>query len=123
LIIENFFSYASLLEGKALLNEEIPDSLDDQSTYLLWKAAGCGNLALCKLLVQLGADPNKKGATGGVAVHAACGHNYVDVAEYFVDLCGLEAEDDTGDTPLVRAASCGCIKVFDMLISRCVLLS
>eukprot|EP01122_Echinamoeba_exundans_P001767 TRINITY_DN11762_c0_g1_i1.p1 TRINITY_DN11762_c0_g1~~TRINITY_DN11762_c0_g1_i1.p1 ORF type:complete len:1169 (-),score=194.70 TRINITY_DN11762_c0_g1_i1:108-3614(-) len=109
---------ASTEEGKALLNEEIPEHFETPEPLLLWKAAGTGNLALCKFLVSLGADPNKKGSYGGVAVHAACGHNNVDVAEYFVDLCGLEATDESGDTPLVRAASCGCTKVFDMLVSR-----
>lgn len=86
---------------------------------MLHFAAYQGNLTVSKLLVDLGANVNLKDRGGGLAVHSACSRNHVDVAEFFVDINGLEVEDDSGDTPLIRAATSGSMKTFDMLVRRC----
>lgn len=73
-------------------------------------------MPLCELLVRLGADKSFKSATKASPVHFACCYNRLDVAKYFIDKNDLEIADEFGDTPLVRAASCGCTKVFDYLV-------
>lgn len=56
---------------------------------------------------------------GSQAAHLACTHNNVALAQFFVQPEDLEITDEAGNTPLVYAATHGCVDTFAYLVGKC----
>src|SRR5262245_25993983 len=98
----------------------------------LMRAAFSGDLALCKLLLEHGADPTLKSHDGETMVEAAAGLGFIqgyskgkppaerlDVVRLFVGLgADVNDADDYGITPLMVAANMGDTKIIQYLMDQ-----
>lgn len=81
-------------------------------------AAGRGDLALVKALIEMGADINRRAGTfDGSAINAAASEGQVGVVEYLLE---RHAEMDTSDperNPLFSAIYSGSLEIVKLLVS------
>lgn len=98
----------------------------------LMRAAFSGDLELCKLLLQYGADPKIKSSDGETMVEAAASLGFIqgyskgklpaerlEVVKLFVGLgADVNDADDYGITPLMAAANYGDTKIIQYLVDQ-----
>ena len=98
----------------------------------LMRAAFSGDLELCKLLLQYGADPKIKSSDGETMVEAAASLGFIqgyskgktpaerlEVVKLFVGLgADVNDADDYGITPLMVAANLGDTKIIQYLVDQ-----
>jgi hypothetical protein len=79
-----------------------------------------GDVKLCELLVDRGADPSARREDGRNALHAAAIMDCIDMLRYLVEDCGLDIDAECQDekTALCIAAVKGNIKVCNFLLVR-----
>lgn len=86
----------------------------DESVLML--AAMKGQLALCRTLIDKGADVNK---TGWTPLHYAATGGHVDVIRLLLDESAyIDAESPNGSTPLMMAAGYGSISAVKWLLEE-----
>ena len=88
----------------------LEDTVDDDGNRVLHVAAGAGNVAMCELLLDAGADPLWTDGNGGLAMHDAAAEGHTEVIRLLVrrNTAQVAAKDGTtGWTPLHHAASAG----------------
>jgi len=98
-----------------------PKSLEktdtDGNTPLL-NAAKAGNIALCKTLLTAGASPNATGKNGKNALHYAVQNENLELVLVFAaHKQMLNAQDTSGNTPLIIAARCRHAKACEALLA------
>jgi ankyrin repeat protein len=54
-------------------------------SFPLHEAAQLGNIEICRLLVEAGADPNLQDFVGETSLHKAASHAYVEIIELLLD--------------------------------------
>ena len=87
--------------------------------YELREAVEAGDAALCRALVERGADREARDAYGKTALHDAVIHAHEDVLEVLCDAgCDIEARDVNGRTPLGFAAAGGKVRLAALLLNR-----
>jgi ankyrin repeat protein len=95
---------------------------DESGRSAFWLCASDGQLKLCKLLVERGADTAvSRLEDEGTALHIASRYDQVDVCQYLIDVCGLNIDALTrapSQTPLCLAALAGKIKVCKYLLEK-----
>ncbi|XP_014205603.1 ankyrin repeat family A protein 2 [Copidosoma floridanum] len=81
------------------------DTLDDNGlTGLMW-AAGYGQLSSARLLLQAGANQNKKGSQGQTPLHFAAASGHHDLVRLLLNHgANPNACEDEGNTPLIYGA-------------------
>jgi len=78
----------------------------------LMSAAENGHLAICRLLIDKGAQVEAKSSNGSTPLHFAAHHDHVEVVRLLCDRgADIEARDIIGRRPLHRAAFWGHISV------------
>lgn len=82
------------------------DDVDDTDATPLLLATLKGSLAICKNLIEKGANVNHRNANGHTPVKYAGSKNHKELLTHFLD-CGGDpnAKDHIGDSPLHRVAS------------------
>lgn len=78
-----------------------------------------GNIELVKLLLTVGADPNRKNNSGQTSLFLACWHNFEIVVRLLLD-CGadINSVDHRGWTPLMISAYHGHRQIVKELLAR-----
>ena len=95
------------------------ESSDPKGKSLLMYAAACGDLDICQLLLDSGAQIQTRTNTGDTLLHMVVAHKNPDIVGFFIDLgCALDAVNSTGTTPLMHAARTDCPKVCELLIKK-----
>lgn len=106
-----------VIKIKALLKDHPTRGLD-----ILFKASAKGKIELVRALLDLGVN-----AVAGegqmeslVPLHAACFQGRLECAKLLVERggVGVDAKDDLGGTPLMRAATGGRVEVVEWLLSQ-----
>jgi ankyrin repeat protein len=87
-------------------------------TPLLYAIHVTSSLEIAKLLVDAGSNLRTKNKEGANAAHVACWNNNTELVKYFIDKLGLECKDESGNTPLVYAATHGHLEVVEYLLSE-----
>lgn len=82
------------------------DEGDDTDATPLILATLKGSLAICRMLIERGANVNQRNSNGHTPVKYAGSKNHKELLQYLLD-CGGDpnARDHIGDTPLHRVAS------------------
>lgn len=75
--------------------------LNEYGHTALSTAAFVGSMKCCRILVELGAEVEKRDEDGWTAMHYAMAQGYLDIVKYLI-LCGgdLHVKNNDGDTPL-----------------------
>lgn len=82
------------------------DEPDDMGATPLILATLKGNLAICKMLIERGADVNKANINGHTPVKYAGSKNHKEVLTFLLDCNGdPNSRDQIGETPLHRVVS------------------
>lgn len=82
------------------------DESDDTGATPLILATLKGSLAICKMLIERGANVNKSNSNGHTPVKYAGSKNHKEILTYLLDCNGdPNARDHIGETPLHRVAS------------------
>ncbi|XP_067656470.1 serine/threonine-protein phosphatase 6 regulatory ankyrin repeat subunit B-like [Haliotis asinina] len=83
-------------------------------------AAYCGHIEVFDLLVERGGDASVRDDNGDNILHVACCGGHIEMVKYVLSLNKLDVKSrgQYGRTPVMTAAYCGHIKVFDLLVER-----
>ncbi len=86
----------------------------------LQAAASHGHIDVMRLLVERGADVNRRGPEGDTALHAAASFGTIEAARWLLDHgADVDARNEAGDTPLADAVLFECdMRVAPLLIQR-----
>lgn len=91
---------------------------NNDNNYPIHIASKYGNLAICELLVNSGADMNQKGYSQLTPLHLAADFNFPDVLKFFLDKgANVEVKSGWGDTPLHKAAEQDNVECVQLLLS------
>ena len=91
--------------------------VDDNDRTALFVAASCGDVATVKLLLALGADPQRAQINGVTPLLAALNSEHVDVvAALLAAGAAPNTEDAYGRRPLTVAADCGDVTLVNLLL-------
>lgn len=96
------------------------DSLEPESgNTALMLSAKNGKLKCCEILMENGADPNKKGFYNLTALHHAVRSDRLAVSNYLIDTAKADVnlEDESGNTPLHDASRMGNLKCVEVLLT------
>lgn len=107
----------SLLKKGANVNEINPRSPDDGTPLIC--AASASNTEIARLLIDRGADLEKKNGIGDTALIVAIRGGYTEVVRLLVDKgANVDARNNDGDTALMEASRCNCIQEAQLLVSK-----
>jgi hypothetical protein len=75
-----------------------------------------GDMEAAKLLIDMGADVNQQGNTGGTPLHSAAGNNDLTMVKYLINMGADLNKSLGGFTPLTVAVNRGYEKIAEVLI-------
>lgn len=103
----------TLLDGETSANQA-----DASDRTVLMYAAGSGDAAMVRLLLDAGARPILTDKRGYTALHAAAENGYDEVMAMLMAAGARpDADDRTGVTPLMLAVSASCVPCVRMLLA------
>lgn len=98
---------------------KVDSPLGTAETTALHHAAGHGMLALARVLLERGADPNARDSTGATPLHWAAVMDQRDLIKLLIEKgADVDARTKRDETPLHRAARVGRVNAVQLLIEQ-----
>ncbi|MGH9665618.1 MAG: ankyrin repeat domain-containing protein [Bryobacteraceae bacterium] len=108
-----------LMAAPLLLGQSSAEMRRDPAPWTLEYCALRGKTDVAKMLLALGADPNKPGAGGVTPLHLAAMKDHAGVVEALLAHgAKVNVRDDAGQTPLHEAALGGSAKAAEILLAH-----
>lgn len=116
--------HALIRQSYEVLSQKIYDFDEDEINSVksgmtpVMLAASLGKSEHIVVLVNNGADPNKKGSSNRTALQYAAAYNHIDAAKRLIEAgADLDGADNSGLTPLIMAADRGYTELGKVLVA------